>query len=135
MYIDTYNNSDSLYSFNNNYVTVSRKIDFEQIFEQTCIILSFIGPSLLLIYFSLSSPIYFHYNTLIDPSSYEIFAILYSSTIISLAKLLFASSVFSGIGVLLSGVHENIMIFSFNLFCFFLSVGFYLPTLIMYIGD
>jgi hypothetical protein len=135
MHSETYSNSDSLYSYNNKYVPLTRENDNELIFEQTCILLSFIGPTLLVIYFALSSHIFLHFNLIYDSTSLETFTFLYSSKLMNLAKLLFASSVFSGIGVLLSGIHENIVLFAFSLFCFLLSIGFYLPTLIMYLGD
>ena len=127
----TYYNLNPAYS---NYVPISRKYDIEGSFENLCIIFSLIGPFLVLLYFFLSSHIFIHFNSISDSTSREIFILLYRLELVGLAKLLFAGSVFSGIGVLLSGIHENMVIFSFSLFCFLLSVGFYLPTIIMYTG-
>ena len=135
MYSVAYKNTFPLNSSLSNYVNKSHKLDFESTFEYTSIFLSLIGPPLLVIYFSLSSHIFLHFNAVYNSYSLETFTLLYNSVIISLAKLLFASSMFSGIGLMLTVIHENIIIFSFNLFCFLLSVGFYLPTLIMYMGD
>lgn len=111
-----------------------RKQEIKYGFENFCIMVSLVGPILIILYFVLSSHIYLHYNSISNNSAREMFILLYRNELAELAKLLFAGSIFSGIGVLLSGVHENSVIFAYSLFCFFISIGFFLPTLIMYNG-
>lgn len=119
---------------NSNFYPVRKKYEMETGFENFCLMFSLIGPILLIFYFILSSHIYLHFNTITNNSAREIFILLYSNELVNLAKLLFTANIFSGIGVLLSGVHENSVIFAFSLFCFFISIGFCLPTLIMFNG-
>lgn len=119
---------------NSNVYPDQRKYEIKNGFEDFCIMFSMVGPVLLILYFTLSAHIFLYFNTISNNSAREIFIILYSNEIADLAKLLFAGNIFSGIGVLLSGVHENGVIFGYSLLCFFISIGFCLPTLIMYNG-
>ena len=129
-YSDFQTNNNSLIS----YLPNSKKTNYYSLFENICIFISLLGPLFLLVYFSLSYHIFIHFNSVKGTDTMRIFTLLYNADLIFLSKLLFTGSVFSGIGVILSGVHENMVIFFFCLICFLLSIGFYIPTLIMFTG-
>lgn len=116
------------------YLISTNRTNYYSLFENLCIFISLLGPLFLLIYFAMSNHIFIHFNSTKGTDAMNIFTMLYSADLIFLSKLLFAGSVFSGIGVILAGVHENMVLFFFCLICFLLSIGFYVPTLIMYTG-
>ena len=118
--------------YGENYIPFSRKYDIEQTIEFSSLLLSMIGPLLLLLYFDQIEHIFFHYNLLSDSYSIDVFSMLYKLEIVAISKILFASSIFSGIGVLLSGIHENRVVAVYSLCCFLISVGYYVPTLMVY---
>ena len=129
-YNDLQNNKSSLIT----YIPISQKNDYYSLFENICIFISLLGPLFLLIYFAMSYHIFIHFNSIKGTDTMQVFNMLYMTDLILLSKLLFTGSIFSGIGVILSGVHENMVIFVFCLICFLFSIGFYIPTLIMYTG-
>lgn len=129
-YNDFQNNNDSLISFLPN----PNKTNYYSLFENICIFISLLGPLFLLVYFAMSDHIFIHFNSVKGTDTIRIFTMLYGADLILLSKLLFTGSALSGIGVILSGVHENMVIFFFCLICFLLSIGFYIPTLIMFTG-
>ena len=129
-YNDFQNNNDSLISI----LPIPQKTNYFNLFENICIFISLLGPLFLLAYFAMSYHIFIHFNSVKGTDTMSVFKMLYSADLIFLSKLLFTASGLSGIGVILSGVHENMVIFFFCLLCFLLSIGFYIPTLIMYTG-
>lgn len=129
-YNDFHSSNNSLIST----LPIPNRTNYYNLFENICIFISLLGPLFLLIYFAMSYHIFIHFNSIKGTDTMRVFTLLYSADLIFLSKLLFTGSVLSGIGVILSGVHENMVIFFFCLICFLFSIGFYIPTLIMYTG-
>jgi hypothetical protein len=123
-------NNNSLISL----LPIQKKTNYYSLFENICIFISLLGPLFLLVYLTMSYHIYIHFNSIKDSDTISLFSLLYRTDLILLSKILFTGSLFSGIGVILAGIHENLVLFFFCLICFLLSVGFYIPTLIMYTG-
>jgi hypothetical protein len=130
----TYNDFQPSNSSFNSFLPTSNNTNYFNLFENICIFISLLGPLFLLVYFSLSYHIFIHFNSIKGTDTMSVFTMMYSADLIFLSKLLFTASIFSGIGVILAGIHENMVLFFFCLICFLLSIGFYLPTLIMYSG-
>ncbi|MCB0749850.1 MAG: hypothetical protein KDC52_00080 [Ignavibacteriae bacterium] len=103
-------------------------------FENVIKIISVVGPVLFVLYIFLGFPLFQTYNSLSNKSELDLFAYLQHNDLIFLLKLLFASTLFSGLGLLFGMIHKKTIIFYSDFISFFLSAGFMLPTLLMVLG-
>lgn len=103
-------------------------------FENVIKIISVVGPVLFVIYFILGFPLFQTYNSLSSKSDLDLFAYSHHTDLIFILKLLFASIIFSGVGLLFGMIHKKTFIFYSDFISFFLSAGFMLPTLLMVLG-
>jgi magnesium-transporting ATPase (P-type) len=134
MYSEAFNNLDSIpVTKINNSVKTSKKSLFN--FENFTLVFSIVAPILSVVFLVLVIPLSVEFYSLNNYSEINQFNQVNQIQLVNLMYLLFASSIFSIIGLMIGLVHKKIIFITLNFLSLIVAGTMVIPMLIMIIGD
>jgi len=112
-------------------ILINNQLNFEKITEY----FSMIGPILIVLFLTLIVPKAIDFFSFSSYSQIHQFTSENHTLLLNLMYLLFASGIFSLIGLMLNSINKKTSLFIINLISLFVAFGMFIPTWMMIIGD